>query len=413
MNRETVDNTNMRLFFFVNKARIFFQNFVLGCMRRVLFSRKDLDLELQRENILVFKTGGLGDFLFGVPAFKLLRTTRPRANLILLTQIAFGGIHLRNLRSKGLLQIPWLELVEEMFDGTHIIGKLSVENIVRLRKDLKPHTFDRVILMPSPGEPFTSTMKRLLLLKLLGFGKCEVYGIHQNFSLAYFRRFHVRWGLVVHKIYGPWRAVEAFLSKEYELTDEYLKLDNRTRFLKKDAVALLRREVPGIDDYVVLSPGSSAEWKDWGEKNFRKLIEKLAPELKKHCVVILIAGPQSDSGLAQSLKLSPNVYDICGRYSITELATIHQHSLASVATDGGAAHLAAFSGANVISLSNGGEEPGIVTPVGRKVIEHRNLTSCTPCFVKNNLCRLGHSKCVVDIPVEDVFDSVIALVASK
>jgi ADP-heptose:LPS heptosyltransferase len=412
MQRLTIDNINNGFLLIVNKVLILLQNFVIESIRLILFSRKTRDLGPQKENILVVKTGGLGDFLFGVPAFKLLRNTRPEDKVVLLTQIAFGGIHLRNLRVKGLLQIPWIELVEEMFEATHIIGNLSVETIVRLRKDLKLHTFDRVILMPGPGEPFLSTLKKLLLLKLLGLGSCEVYGIRQNYSLGYLRRFHVRWSLAVHKIYGPWQAVEAFLSKKHDLTDEYLKLDSRERFSKEDASALLQRELRSIEDYVVLSPGSSAEWKSWGQTNFKSLIENLAPVLNKQNIAILLAGPLHDAVLAKNLKLAPNVFDICGRYSIPELATIHQHSLCSVAVDGGAAHLAAFSGATVISLSNGGEEPGIVTPVGANVIEHRNLTDCTPCFGMT-LCPLGHSKCIIDIPVQEVFDSVMAVVASR
>lgn len=413
MQLKTVDNTINRVLLIVNKTRILLQNLIISSIRRILFKPINRDNVSHGENILVFKTGGLGDFLFGVPAFNLLKKMRPKNNLILLTQIAFGGIHLRNLKEKGLLQIPWLELVENSFESTHTIGKLSIKNIVRLRKDLMPHTFNKVILMPGPGEPFTSTMKRLLLLKILGFGNCEIFGVHQNFSLAFFRRFHARWGLGVHKIYGPWRAVEDFLSKKYDLSDKYLKLNNREDFSKKEALDLLRREVSDIKDYVILSPGSPAAWKNWGEKNFKNLTEKLAPLLSDKNIEILIAGPQSDSGLAKSLELAPNVHNICGRYSITELAVIHQHSLCSVATDGGAGHLAAFSGANVISLSNGGEEPGIVTPVGTNVIEHRNLTDCTPCFFKNNKCPLGHSKCVVDIPVQDVFNSVMGFVGSK
>ena len=136
-------------------------------------------------------------------------------------------------------------------------------------------------------------------------------------------------------------------------------------------------------------------------------MERLA--LKEKGISILIAGPSSDSVLAQQLTVLDNVVDICGRYTISELAAIHRGAICSLAVDGGAAHLAGFSGGNVISLSNGGEEPGVVTPVGANVIEHRNLTACTPCFGMDK-CPLGHSSCVRDIEVDEVLKSILAFI---
>ena len=268
--------------------------------------------------------------------------------------------------------------------------------------------------MPCPGEPCFTTIKKLFFIRALGLKKCHVHGIRQNYSTSFFRKFHEQWGLAQHKIYGPWRAVEEFLSQNIEISESYLslQLEKISVDSKPSAIELLQRFDIDTKHFVLISPGTISEWKNWGLENYRKLVMKLAPILKEQHIAILIAGPSTDSVLADVLKIDDNIFDICGAYTIFELAILHQESICSVAVDGGAAHLAAFSGANLVSLSNGGEEPGIVTPVGSKVVELRNLTYCTPCFGMS-FCPLGHSKCIRDIKVGEVLSSIMSVVKTE
>jgi ADP-heptose:LPS heptosyltransferase len=364
--------------------------------------------------VLVVKSGGLGDFLFGVPAFNLLKNSRQEFDIDLLTYVSFFGSHSKDMAKKKVTGLPWVSLVEDLFGSVYVLDSLRVGSILELRKKLKPIQYSNVILMPCSGEPFSTTIKKLILIKVLGLRGCEVYGVEQDYSTAFFRKYHEQWGLARHKIYGPWHAVEEFLSKNIEISDSYLEvqLEKTGTGHNYNAIDLLRKYDLTFDRYILISPGSIGEWKNWGLKKFKELVVKLTPLLKERNIAILIAGPLSDSVLADELKIDDNVFDICGRYSIFELAIIHKESICSVAVDGGAAHLAAFSGAHVISLSNGGEEPGIVTPVGSKVIEHRNLTDCTPCFGMT-FCPLGHSKCVQEIKVNNVFKSIMSLVETS
>ena len=66
-------------------------------------------------------------------------------------------------------------------------------------------------------------MKRLFLIKILGLHRCNVW---RSPGLArLFRPYHAKWGMTRHKIDGPWRAVEEFLSSEVKITDSYLQMD--------------------------------------------------------------------------------------------------------------------------------------------------------------------------------------------
>ena len=385
------------------------QRFLVRIFIIALFCPRRNKQHLARENILVLKSGGLGDFLFAIPSFNLLQKNSQNRDFALLTYNSVFGSHTANMAKKKLDGVPWLELVEHQFSTVHILDDLRLTSIRKLRREFQETAYDSVILMPCPGEPFYTTMKRLLLLRLLGLRRCDVYGIGQDYSTSFFRKYHAQWGIARHKIYGPWRAVEEFLSSDVEISDSYLQMEfgEPTKFA--NISSLFKKLDMAIDRYVLVSPGSIAPWKNWGIENFLMLIERLAPTLKTKGVSILIAGPPSDSVLAQELKILDNIVDICGRYTIPELAAIHRGAICSLAVDGGAAHLAGFSGGNVISLSNGGEEPGVVTPVGANVIEHRHLTACTPCFGMDK-CPLEHSSCVRDIKVDEVLKSILAFV---
>jgi ADP-heptose:LPS heptosyltransferase len=399
-----------KLLFIINWVFIGGQQVLTQLLLNALFKREVPSGKQASNNILVLKMGGLGDFLFGLPAFQLLKSEQPNSKIVLLTQVSFGGVHLDRLAKKKLLSLPWLDLVDEIFESRYVINGLSYKSMRELRRTLSNYKFDTIISMPHPGEPFFTTLKKIIFLRFLGLGACVVFGARQNYSTAFFRKFHSEWGLAVHKIQGPWRAVEEFLSEKHTITDELLMFPER-KFSKIDVRQLLTEIIQDYDAYITISPGATADWKSWGFENYRDLISTLHPELKKRKICIILTGPSSDSSLGHSLELGANVFSFIGKFTITELAAIQQNAICTLGADGGAVHLAAFSGAQVISLSNGAEEPGVVTPVGPKVLEHRNLTSCTPCFGMT-FCAYGHAKCLKDINVSAVMDSIIHIVDS-
>lgn len=394
---------------FINSILLRSQQTALRAFVFFCFRSAENRVGQRQGNILVVKTGGLGDFLFAVPAIKVLKKDFPAANIILLTQIAFSGQHLKNLRGKGLQDLPWLNLTKTYFDEMIVFEGISVSQILKLRKSLKTKDISSIIYMSAPGEPFLSIIKKLLFFIAVNGSRPAVFGWKQDFSTAYFRKKHGSWGLSQHKINGPLRAVTHFLGYEVQVSDNDLKLPSPPNKLDNSRLISFKDSLEYHSGYIVICPGSSAPWKNWGQIKYRELCEQLSPILKKKNIVLVIAGPKSDRPLAGFVADGLQARNICGEYSITELSEIFRHSLCVVTTDGGLAHLAAFSDAWLVSLSNGGEEAGVVTPVGNKVVELRNHISCAPCFGMDH-CPLQHSKCVKDIEVKVVAKAVSTII---
>jgi len=355
------------------------------------------------------KTGGLGDFLFGYPAINMLRKECPNAELTLMSQIAFSGAHLQNLKNKNLNDLPWLKLTQPYFDDTYILEGLSIKTVLKVRSFLKEKKLSSIIYLSAPGEPFSSLLKKLLFFKLISSSQLSVFGWKQEFSTAFYRKYHDIWGFSQHKINGPLKAVEHFLGHKLNINDNDLKLP-----IIQDNLQLrsFRNNLGAYAGYIVICPGSSAHWKNWGKHKYKELCIKLTPLLNKMNIALLLAGPKSDRSLADFISDGVDAYNICGDYSISELSSIFRESHCVVTTDGGLAHLAAFSNAYLVSLSNGGEESGVVTPIGNKVKELRKNISCAPCFGMDH-CPLVRSKCIKDIGVEDVFLTVESVIKKR
>ena len=90
------------------------------------------------------------------------------------------------MAEKKLDGVPWMDLVEHQFSTVHILDDLRLTSIKRMRREFQQTVYDSVILMPCPGEPFFTTMKRLFLIKILGLHRCNVYGVPQDYSTSFF-----------------------------------------------------------------------------------------------------------------------------------------------------------------------------------------------------------------------------------
>ena len=385
------------LFYLLNRIVIFLQQNLIKLISFIFFKKKQKK-NSQNDNVLVFRGGGLGDFLFALPAFNLLREETKNSRIFLITYVAAGGAHLENLKRKNISSPTWISLVDNLFDEIMILENISLKNILSKRKQIKLLKINKAILMGGPGEPFLSVLKKLFLLKLIGLRKINVTFTEQKFSLSFFRKFHQKWGFASHKVNGPWEAAEKYLNKKYDVKDYYYlskKLEN------------LKIQKDNYENFMVISPGSSHKWKNWGESNFQELIFLLEDFINKKNMSLVITGPESDKELGERIKSNnKKIINECGNFSIDELAYLFSKAKLVLTNDGGAAHLAALTGTKLISLSNGAEEPGIVTPIGENVIEHRNLTVCTPCFGMTH-CPLNHSKCIKDISVKNVYYSIL------
>lgn len=384
-----------KIFYKCHIILIFIQNFFLKLIVLFLFKQS----KNQVKNLILFRTGGLGDFIFSLPAISLIHS-KYKNKLYFMTFWPSSGEHYEKLRAKDLDDLPWLDFLDQdRFDQIFVLRNLTLHHINEMKKNLKLLQIDGLILMTHPGEPFISILKKLMIMRLLGIKNAKVSGWKQRYSINLFRKYHQEWGYLDHKIMGPIRSVYSFFNiNNYEDNDiSYPTIDIDLKIKAKIDTFILENK---INKYIVICPGSIHEFKEWGENNYKNLLIKILSSDNQ--IKVLIAGPKLDFPLGQTLTFDNRVLNICGKFNLFELCEIFRMAECVFANDGGAAHLAALANAKLVSFSNGAEEPGIVTPIGNNITELRNNIECSPCF-NYTKCPLNHSKCVKEISVEKAY----------
>lgn len=352
-------------------------------------------------SLLVFRSGGLGDFIFTLPAIDMVYSFYDK-DLYFMNYYPDSSKHFKELKKKNLTDLQWLKfLSQEKFNDTFILRGYKLNDIKYFRKVFKGLGLNGLILLSHPAEPFTSILKKLFLLRILGIKRAKVSGWKKSYSYTFFRKHHTNWGFTKHANLGPVSDVLSFFESEKSSPHEAPFPKVHVSDKDKHNVESYLYE-NHINNYLVISPGSVHELKNWGSENYEKLISRLLFADKN--INILISGPKSDSLLANSLSSNKRVLNICGRFNLSELLIIYKKALCVYANDGGAAHLAALADAKVIVFGNGSQEPGTMSPHAKNVIELRKHTNCTPCFNYTE-CKLGRSKCVKDISIEEAFSA--------
>lgn len=387
----------IKIFYCLNFFIIGLQNTFLKLITFFLYgySRKETS------SLLVFRSGGLGDFIFSLPAIDMIYSFYDK-DLYFMNYYPSSGAHFKELKKKNLTDLQWLNfLSQEKFNDTFILRGYKLSDIKYFRKVFKGLKLNGLILLTHPAESFTSILKKLFFFRVLGIKRAKVSGWKKSYSNTFFRKHHTKWGFVKHANLGPVSDVISFFESEksfpYEAPFPEIHVPNKD---KLNVESYLYENC--INNYLVISPGSVHELKNWGLENYEKLISRLLFADKN--INVLISGPESDSLLAKSLSANKRVLNICGRFNLSELLIIYKKALCVYANDGGAAHLAALADAKVIVFGNGTQEPGTMSPHGKNVIELKKHTNCTPCFNYTE-CRLGRSKCVKDVSIEEAFNA--------
>jgi ADP-heptose:LPS heptosyltransferase len=160
---------------------------------------------------------------------------------------------------------------------------------------------------------------------------------------------------------------------------------------------------------IALVPGSRWLTKRWGEDRYARLAIELT--MKYPGKDILICGDSGDKELCDEISAStntPQVKNISGLLSLTELAGIFRRCSVVVGNDSGAGHYAAAVGTPVVTVF-GPTIPGFgFYPLGSKsvVVEGKAL-DCRPCGpFGGNYCPVKSHECMTSISVESVVNAV-------
>ena len=173
---------------------------------------------------------------------------------------------------------------------------------------------------------------------------------------------------------------------------------NRDRLIDKLGLDMSR-------PVIAMMPGAEyGPAKQWPEKYYQKLAALLADKGYQ----VWVIGSKKEKVLGEVIVDGAAQFatNLCGRTELVDAVDLLFCAEQVVSNDSGLMHVAAAVGVK-LNVIYGSSTPAYTPPltVDEKMdVFHKEL-SCSPCFKRK--CPLGHTKCLVDISAEEVFERML------
>ena len=221
----------------------------------------------------------------------------------------------------------------------------------------------------------------------------------------------MRWGLINEALKNPSRSHRPPMSSHYfalsgithsEVPQPHLSLPDA--MVTQNRQALQSKQ--SFQDLYVLCPGAEyGPAKQWPIEHFGQLAKNII-ETKQNSLVVIL-GSQKEFSLGNDIaemSTYPNrVINWCGQTSLEEAMATINNAHAVISNDSGLMHIAAAFRRPQVAIF-GSSDPRHTPPLSKLASIHWLHLECSPCFKR--ACPLGHLKCLVDIEVKDVLNSI-------
>lgn len=178
-------------------------------------------------------------------------------------------------------------------------------------------------------------------------------------------------------------------------------------FVRETAAGKARGLLSGFANtpFVAIFPGASIPERRWGADKFRKVAELL----QVRGIPVVVIGGKEDVLVGDRIIADIYGLNLAGTTSLMETAAVIDKSCLLVSGDSGILHIGVGLGKSTISLFGPGRA-NKWAPRGNKHIVINKCPPCSPCtrFGYTPKCPI-HAKCMSDITVDDVFESIIHL----
>jgi heptosyltransferase-2 len=172
---------------------------------------------------------------------------------------------------------------------------------------------------------------------------------------------------------------------------------------------LERFNVDPLRPYICLCPGAEyGPAKRWPQEHFTRLAQKLADN---HFHTITLGG-ENDMKIGAMIYKNTHqeTQDLTGKTTVKEAIQLIAGATCVVTNDSGLMHVAAALSRPLIALF-GSSSPEYTPPLSDKAKVLTRALPCSPCFKR--VCPLGHTNCLKDITVDEVFINILKLTASN
>jgi len=337
------------------------------------------------KRILIVRSDGLGDFILSLSALNLIRTSFPKAHIVLFT----GSWQEEIARSTKLFDeiIVWDGVTNYYFSSPRKLKYLSYR-IFKFLPILKSRKFDVAIDFRT-----NNFINRIVIY--LGGAKKRI-GFNRG-GLGFLLNQIVKDREDVHKSL-------CFLDLVASITDIKEDFDFTLQipqgYIKRAEDFLNNKGITNKDIIVVIHPVARWPAKAWPKEKFARLSEQL---LGLGRIKVVLIGAKEDLPRINEIEnmMTKKPIISAGRLSFMETAALIKEAKLVIGNDGAPAHLAGTFNIPTIALF-GPTDPKVFSPVGtHSIVIHKIDKPCAGCSKK--YCLYPEHFCMDKISVEEVF----------
>ena len=351
------------------------------------------------KRVLIYRLGSLGDTAVAIPCFHLIERAYPNAERRLLTNFP---VHAKAPASAAILGDSGGTSDGDRPNFVHgymrySVGTRNPLELLRLAREIrqfKPEIL--VYLMPVRS---MKAVQRDKWFFQLACGISRIVGLPAESQLT--RDLIPETGLYEAEAHRLARTVSALGDAGIEdLANWNLRLTPK----EKETARLALGPLAG-KPLLVCGPGTKMQAKDWGQENWRALLDRLAPQYPSHGLALIGAKEDAEvSEFASAAWPGPKV-NLCGRLTPRETAAVFELASAAgqpvfLGPDSGPMHLAACAGVPCVIAFAARGLPGVWYPTGsnHRVIYHQ--VSCFGCNLET--CITEARRCLTSITIDEM-----------
>lgn len=338
--------------------------------------------------VLIYRLGSLGDTVVALPCFHLIARTFPNAERVLLTNFPV------NSKAPPCAAVLHHSGLVDGYLGYHA-GTRSIGELMRLSWSIRRFGPD-VLIYLMPVRPAKMADRDRRFFRFSGVGR--IIGIPGDDERKHI--FDPSTGRYESEASRLARTLRRLGDAAIDVPDNWsLRLTPEEQGAAAVALGpLMRRPL------VVCAPGTKMQAKDWGQENWRALLNWFLSRYPDFGLALI--GSPEESDLCDHITrdwTAPKI-NLCGKLTPRESAAVLEHARIFLGPDSGPMHLAASVGTPCVAAFSARAMPGTWFPHGpmHQVIYHQ--TSCYGCNLET--CITEDRRCLVSITVQEMADAV-------
>ncbi|MDP2703729.1 MAG: glycosyltransferase family 9 protein [bacterium] len=369
---------------------IFLLNFFLQGLAFLVFRK----CTRAPKNIIVYKTGNIGDIACAIPALIAIRRAYPNARLCLLTSPGEKG----RPGAAELLKNVWY--VDELL-VYHKEDVASLKQKIALIRSLRTRKPDLFIHLPEDLAKFRTLLRNLVLARAIGARSAYGFVIR---SIQLFKKTQVDY-------VRERTEVESLLDL---LRDCGIKIQgvefgfDITPAEGERVQSILNQKKKTGSKIIVMCPGGKRPANLWPKERFTELAKRL---VDRYDATIAIVGNKAELSMAKEIARrigEDNAIILTGELTLRETIALIEKASLVVSNSTGTIHLAAAVGTPTVVIDTIRNVPGRWFPYGEthEIVYHRFLH----CNYREESCI---EKSIEAVTVDEVFEACGKVLTTK